>query len=166
MNQAQAHNELYQGVYGYLSSAEENKSGSDRLQIHKIAKRKKYHFVTSLPSNKNQSRNFPTIMANEVHRPQYEITNTLDNLIDNLIVKHISQVSEVEYILFSKIKDYYEIWTVINKLDRGVREKIYDIEFNMLRKFKGLHFDFHVICRNDRNIKDFYSSNTKMIFQR
>lgn len=86
--------------------------------------------------------------------------------LENIIAERISKVPEVEYILLSKIENYYEIWTVINKLDRGVREQIYDVEFNILRTFRGLYFDFHVICRNDRDIKEFYSSNTKIIFQR
>jgi hypothetical protein len=166
MNQAQAFNELDYGVYGYLSTGEENKSGSYHEQIHKITKDKKYNFVEPLPSNKNQQRSMPIIIINQLCKPQYEITNSIDDRLENFIVKCISKVLEVEYILLSKIEDYYEIWTVINKLDREVRERIYDIEFNILRRFKALYFDFHVICRNDRDFKDFFSSNTKIIFQR
>jgi len=166
MNQAQACKELDYSVYGYLSTGEANKSGSDNEQVHKYTKDKKYNFVESSPSNKNKPQNMPIIIINQLCKPQYDITNSIDDRLENFIVKCISEVLEVEYILFSKIEDYYEIWTVINKLDRGVRERIYDIEFNILRRFKALYFDFHVICRNDRDIKDFFSSNTKMIFQR
>lgn len=166
MNQVQAFNELDYEVYAYLSTGEENKSGSTYEQITKITKDKSYNFVEPLPSNKNQPRSMPIIIINQLCKPQYEITNSIDDRLENFIVKCISKVLEVEYILFSKIEDYYEIWTVINKLDREVRELIYDIEFNILRRFKDLYFDFHVICRNDRDIKDFYSSNTKIIFQR
>jgi hypothetical protein len=166
MNQAQACKELDYSVYGYLSTGEANKSGSNNEQIQKVTKDKKYHFVESLPYNKNKPQSMPTIIINQLCKPQYDITNSIDDRLENFIVKCISKVLEVEYILFSKIEDYYEIWTVINKLDRGVREKIYDIEFNILRRFKALYFDFHVICRNDRDIKDFFSSSTKMIFQR
>lgn len=166
MNQAQACNELDYAVYGYISTGEANKSGSYNEQNQIITKDKKYIFVESLPSNKNKSQSMPIIIINQLCKPQYEITNSIDDKLDNFIVKCISKVIEVEYILFSKIEDYYEIWTVINKLDRGVRERIYDIEFNILRRFKALYFDFHVICRNDRDIKEFFSSNTKMIFKR
>jgi len=166
MNQAQAFNELDYGVYEYLSTGEENKSGSDHEQIQKITKNKKYYFVKPLPSNKNQPRSMFIRIINQLCKPQYEITNSIDDRLENYIVKCISKVLEVEYIIFSKIEDYYEIWTVINKLDREVRERIYDIEFNILGRFKSLYVDFHVICRNDRDIKDFYSSNTKIIFQR
>lgn len=166
MNQAQAFNKLDYAVYGYLSTGEANKSGSNNEQIQKITKDKKYNFVEPLPSNKNQPRSMPIIIINQLCKPQYEVTNSIDDRIENFIVKYISKVLEVEYIIFSKIEDYYEIWTVINKLDREVRERIYDIEFTILRRFKALYFDFHVICRNDRNIKDFFSSNTKIIFQR
>ena len=166
MNQAQACNELDYAVYGYISTGEANKCGSDNEQIQKYTKDKKYNFVESSPSNKNKPQSMPIIIINQLCKPQYEITNSIDDRLDNFIVKCISQVLEVEYVFISKIEDYYEIWTVINKLDRGVRERIYDIEFNILRRFKALYFDFHVICRNDRDIKDFFSSNTKMIFQR
>lgn len=166
MNQARVCNELDYAVYGYLSTREVNKSWSNNEQIQKITKNKKYNFVESLPSNKNKPQSMPLIIINQLCKPQYEITNSIDDRLENFIVKCISKVLEVEYIIFSKIEDYYEIWTIINKLDREVRERIYDIEFNILRRFKALYFDFHVICRNDRDIKDFFSSNTKMIFQR
>jgi hypothetical protein len=166
MNQAKAFSKLAYAVYGYLSTGEDNISESYHDKIQIITKDKKYNFVKPLPSNKNQPRSMPIININQLCKPQYEIINSIDDRLENFIVKYISKVSEVEYILFSKIEDYYEIWTVINKLDREVRERIYDIEFNILRRFKALYFDFHVICRNNRDIKDFYSSNTKIIFQR
>ncbi|MDP3182579.1 MAG: hypothetical protein Q8M54_07135 [Desulfobaccales bacterium] len=173
MDQEQVLKEAVFENYEWLSSGDKNTSALLPANFQEIGKaeEKAEEFVIltlSLPFNLNRSKKFlpPLIIAKFLLQPQYEISNSVDDKLEIFIAKSISKVPEVEYILLSKIENYYEIWTVINKLDRGVRERIYDIEFNILRTFKGLCFDFHVICRNDRDIKEFYSSNTKIIFQR
>ncbi len=87
----------------------------------------------------------------------YNISNTLDDSLENYIIKNISVIPEVELVRVSKIADdYYGITTVINKLDRNVRESIYNIEYSIMNHFKDLNADFHVICRNGRDIKDMF----------
>ncbi len=97
---------------------------------------------------------------------QPSIWDSKEYSLENFISSKISEIKEVEYIYFIKKDTFYEIWTIINKLDREVRKQIYDIEFNILQKFKDLYFDFHIICRNDRDINELCSSKSKMIFQR
>ncbi len=97
---------------------------------------------------------------------QRTVYDTKEYSLENFISLKISEIKEVEYIYFTKQDTFYEIWTIINKLDRELRKKIYDIEFNILQTFKNLYFDFHIICRNDRDINELCSSKSKMIFQR
>jgi len=106
------------------------------------------------------------MMFNFYLLPRINISATDKNRLEYFIAQNISKIPQVEYIFFSKRDTFYEIWTVINKLDREIRKKIYDIEFNILQKFKDLYFDFHIICRNDRDINELSSSKSKMIFKR
>jgi len=165
MNQAQGFSELYNVVYAYLSTEEENKSGYDYEKIQKITKGKK-HFVMPSPSNKNQARIMPIITINQLCGPQYEITNSIDDRVENFIAKSISRIPEVEYILLSKKDNYYEIWTVINKLDREARDRIYDIEYDILERFRDNYFDFHVICRDDKSIGKIFPTNAIIYYRR
>ncbi len=161
MDQEQVLKEAVFDNYELVSSGDKNTSALLPANYQGIGKAE--NVVIPLPFNWDRSKRFLTPL---ILQPQYEISNSVDDKLERFIAKSISKVKEVEFILFSKIENYYEIWTVINKLDREVREHIYDIEFNILRTLKGLYFDFHVICRNDRDINEFYSSNTKIIFQR
>ena len=88
-----------------------------------------------------------------------------DNL-ENFIAERFGAISLAEFVFLSIEKDSIDIWTIINKLDRKVREKIYEIEYEILGKFKEFQFDFHVMCRDDRNIEEVRPSGSKMIFKK
>jgi len=97
---------------------------------------------------------------------QIDRIDTLTNRLENFVAEKFIAIPGVEYVLLSLENDSVEIWTVINKLDREIRKKIYDVEYDILGIISNFHFDFHVICRNDRGIEDLYPSNAKMIFQK
>lgn len=109
---------------------------------------------------------YPLIISKFFWQSEYKIANSANDSLELFIVKNISRVQEVEYILLSKIDNHYEIWTVINKLDRKVRDRIYDVEYNILGYFRDYYFDFHVICRDDRNIDDICPTNAIIFYQR
>jgi hypothetical protein len=90
----------------------------------------------------------------------------LTNRLESFLAEKLIAIPGVEYVFLSLENDSIDIWTVISKLDREIRAKIYDVEYDILDIIKGFQFDFHVICRNDRSIEDLYPSNTKMIFQK
>ncbi len=92
-------------------------------------------------------------------QPKAIISNTIDDSLENYIIKTISQLPKVEQVKVSKIGNFYEVWTVINKLDRKVRQQIYNMEYSIMEKFRDIDFDFHVITRNNRNIKDLITFN-------
>ena len=96
----------------------------------------------------------------------YDTVNTVEDNLEVIIAKNISENPEVEYIILSKKDHYYQIWTVINKLDRKVRDSIYDIEYNILENFREIYFDFHVVCREDRRIDDILPRNAIIFYRR
>jgi len=108
----------------------------------------------------------PLIISEFFWQSKYEIANSEEDKLEIFIVKSISKITEVEYIFLSKRDNYYEIWTVINKLDREVRGRIYDIEYNILQHFRDNYFDFHVICRDDKNIEEIFPTNTIKFYRR
>ncbi|MGO8762154.1 MAG: hypothetical protein ACLP2P_13620 [Desulfobaccales bacterium] len=123
----------------------------------------------SIPFNWNETIKSPSPLisfANFFWQTKYDIVNSTKDNLEFFLAKSISQVPEVEYILISKIANYYEIWIVINKLDREVRERIYDIEYDILEHFGDNYFDFHVICRDDRNIGDICPPNTIIYYRK
>lgn len=97
---------------------------------------------------------------------QIDKVDSSTNRLENFVAEKIFTVPKVEYVLLSLENDSIDIWTVINKLDREIRKKIYDVEYDILDIIKGFQFDFHVICRNDRSIEELYPSNARMIFQK
>jgi len=156
--------------YKLLSSSDKDISSFSPSIIEKVSKKKQPAriMLPALPTNWSKTQQFisPLLIANFLQGPQYETSNTIDNRLEKFIYNKISEINEVEYILISKRENYIEIWTIINKLDREVRKKIYDKEFDILEKIKGIYFDFHVICSNDREPKDLLSAHSKLIFKR
>ncbi|MCK9376366.1 MAG: hypothetical protein M0P73_09455 [Syntrophobacterales bacterium] len=108
----------------------------------------------------------PLIISKFFWQCEYEIANSKDDKLESFIAESISQVQEVEYILLSKIGNHYEIWIVINKLDREVRDRIYDVEYDILEQFSDTYFDFHVVCRDDRNIEDIFPTDAIIFYRR
>lgn len=82
--------------------------------------------------------------------------------LENLVAERLLAIPSVEFVFLSIEKDSMDIWTVINKLDRKVREKIYDEEYDILGILRNFQFDFHLICRDDRNIEEVRPSNAKI----
>lgn len=97
---------------------------------------------------------------------QIDKVDSSTNRLENFVAEKFLTIPEVEYVLFSLENDSMDIWTVINNLDREIRKKIYEVEYDILDIIKGFEFDFHVICRNDRSIEELYPSNAKIIFQK
>jgi len=137
------------------------------MNIVKTLNKTEYEWLLSGDKNTNES-----LYANLIHftklfwQAKYDVINSTKDNLEIFIVNSISQVPEVEYILISKIDNYYEIWIVINKSDREVRGRIYDIEYDILERVRGNYFDFHVICRDDRNIDEICPTNTIIYYRK
>jgi hypothetical protein len=124
--------------------------------------------VKVVPSRPNEP--FPTVAVAPSHTIdetlQVRLVDTLTNRLENFVAEKFLTIPQVEYVFLSFEKDSMDIWTVINKFDRQIRAKIYDVEYDILDIIKGFEFDFHVICRNNRSIQELYPSNTRIIFKK
>ncbi len=97
---------------------------------------------------------------------QIQKVDTSTNRLENFVAEKLFTIPEVEYVFLSLENNLINIWTTINILNREVRKKIYDIEYDILDLFKDFRFDFHVISRNNRNINELHPSKAKTIFHR
>jgi hypothetical protein len=124
----------------------------------------------SEPENEQTKTTTPglVIMSNGHINEMLEVYNadSFTNRLEHFIGQQIFVIPEVQYIFFSIESDYINVWTVINVLDREVRKRIYDAEYGVMDFFKDLRFDFHVICRNNRNINEIHPSEANYILQR
>ncbi len=98
--------------------------------------------------------------------PKADVWISNRDKIENYIASEFSVISDIEYIFLSKEKDSLNVWIIMNNLNREIRDSIYDIEFDILKKFNNIDFDFHVICRENKNISKLFFPNTEMIYQR
>lgn len=73
-------------------------------------------------------------------------------------VSNISEVAKVEVLQSGEKVD---IWTFIDERDLEVREKIYDIQLELLEKFSGMQCEFHVLSDPSKAF-----SNTQTIYRR
>jgi hypothetical protein len=106
------------------------------------------------------------LVLNVAFFPQSTAWDTIGYTLENYIADEISKIKEVEYIFVGKDNNIIDVSIIINKLDRVVRDRIYDIEYSIIGRFRDNYFDFHVICRNDRNINELFSSKAIMIYRR
>ena len=79
------------------------------------------------------------------------------NKMESFISERISAIPEVEEVILSPEDKSINIWIIVNKLDRDVRKKFYDVRDKILEVLKGFHIEFYVVCRNDVNINEFCS---------
>lgn len=97
---------------------------------------------------------------------QFYVTQSDLDSIENYIAQEIAAIKEVEYVFCVIEEDFLDISTLINHLDRKVREKIYEVELKLLKRFLDLSFDFHVIIRENRKVEELLPTTVKMIFRR
>ena len=106
------------------------------------------------------------LVLNVAFFPQSSTWNTIEYTLENYIADEISEIKEVEYIFIGKDNNIIDVSIIINELDRIVRDRIYDIEYSIINHFRDNYFDFHVICRYDRDIDKLFSSKAIMIYRR
>lgn len=99
--------------------------------------------------------------------------NLLDNLMFSrlsglmaLIAEKIGQLPEVKYIFSNYEGNQIHIWTIIDDLDRAAREKIYQIEADIIETAPYFDFDFQVIARMNRYYSEIAPYNAALIFKR
>lgn len=112
----------------------------------------------SVPSN--DIWNIATKTQDEV---LYEDPNTRIIAIENFFAENFFAIQEVEAVYFRDEDNTIKVWTLINELDRSIRNRIYEIEFSLMKRFPEIGFDFHVVSRNNRDMGEITPAEMKVI---
>lgn len=68
-----------------------------------------------------------------------------------------SLVKEVETVLATRHNNLLYLWVVVDKFDKAAREKIYARERKIINEFEELEFDFNIISRRGRDLRELIS---------
>ncbi|MBW1956443.1 MAG: hypothetical protein JRI83_12125 [Deltaproteobacteria bacterium] len=93
----------------------------------------------------------------------HEDSNTRIIAIDNFFAEKFFTIQQVEAVFFRDDDNSIQVWTLINELDRSIRNRIYEIEFSIMKRFPEIGFDFHVMSRNNRDIEEIIPAGMKII---
>jgi hypothetical protein len=87
---------------------------------------------------------------------------------EELIRLEMSFVDDVESVFVEPAprRTGFHVFTVVNERNPDVRAQIYKREQAIMDDFKNLEFDFRIIARRDRDLKDIVTGLGEPIFSR
>ncbi len=87
---------------------------------------------------------------------------------ETFIGLELSLVPEVEsvYVESSESTTDFRVMVVVDKRDPEVRAKVYARERAVIGEYSNLDFDFHIISRMGRNLREIVNETGKIAFQR
>ena len=88
--------------------------------------------------------------------------------VELLLAAALSQIPEVESVYKYKQGDYIDIFTILSGTTyrRDVHMKVYEVEYNILRKFPDANVGVQCIPRLGMADSDFLPNGAVKIFQR
>lgn len=89
-----------------------------------------------------------------------KVTKRVEQMLDRF-KSRVSEISQVIRIEASQEDHRVEVWTFLEKRDIEARDKIYDVELDLIREYSDLQIDFHVLADPERTF-----SNTKIVFSK
>lgn len=157
-------NGLLSSYYGDISEYMPSKTHAEIQGTNEVELYASYVKVLPVTGKGQISQNVLMLNVYVITRPS--ISDSKEYSLERFIADKISVFTDVDYIIISKEESNFHVWTVMNKLDRTVRDKIYDIEYDILQHFSDIYFDFHVISMDDRDINDLFPSNAIIIYRK
>jgi|SRR5579871_3902230 len=70
------------------------------------------------------------------------------------VANRLLALSVVEYVFVSRQDEAYQIWTVVNVASEEEYDAIYSEEARIIADLQSVYFDFHVITRSNRALRD------------
>ena len=98
------------------------------------------------------------------HRVRTKTTTQLHPIpLTRFVSFEFSLVKEVETVLAARYNNLLYLWVVVDKFDKAAREKIYAREREIINEFKELEFDFNIISRRGRDLRELISDPTLVL---
>jgi len=110
----------------------------------------------------------PEFVSNRQGRSWVNHTNRPVLNTDTFIGLELCLVPEVESVFVDREKSgkQVRITVVVDKRDPAVRAKVYAREQAIIDEYPNLEFDFHVVSRMGRDLKDITDTIGKLAFSR
>lgn len=77
--------------------------------------------------------------------------------LTDFVAYEFSQIREVDAVLTARHNNLFYVWIIVDQFDKGVREKVYSREKEIINGFKQFDFDFNIISRRGRDMNELIS---------
>lgn len=94
--------------------------------------------------------------------PQVDITKRLNEFI----ALELSAVEEVEYVFTAFRNNVFYIWVLLDRFEAQVRNKIYEIEMEVIDEFPMFEFDFYLIASGGNDARELISGSIESVYCR
>lgn len=81
--------------------------------------------------------------------------NTLHHDLRRFFAERIAAAGSVARVYMSFFEKEIDIWTIVENDSKEERNRLYEIEGDILRRFKEFSFDFHIFLLEDVNLDEF-----------
>jgi hypothetical protein len=80
---------------------------------------------------------------------------TLHNDLLKIFADKIAAVIPVQRIYMSHFEKEIDIWTILKEDTEIIRQQLYDIELDLVKRFREFAFEFHIFSVTDINFDEF-----------
>jgi hypothetical protein len=128
-----------------------------------------WHVLHTTVSGREQS--FPGLLCPSAHTVSRstEDANAIELLtirLNEFVALELSLVPEVEYVFTAFRNNAFYIWVVTELFERETREHIYEREKAIIDQFTMFEFDFYIVSRLGRQVRDLISESVELVFDR
>jgi hypothetical protein len=94
--------------------------------------------------------------------PQIDITKRLNEFI----ALELSAVEEVEYVFTAFRNNVFYVWVLLDRFEAQVRNRIYEIEMEVIDEFPMFEFDFYLIAGGGNDSRELISGSIELVYCR
>ena len=184
---------LYPQVAGAMSSALKRLAGS--LESHKKQLRRRSRVISKLKrTNRKKTRRITALLMHQFFQEAWRaaadrrarllevklaeliaqrlpesaeaVPASMAAQVKAIIVEQLSQVPEIEYVLYRKEGSVNIVVSVIGEFDPTLRHKIYKYQKLATAQLPGTEFDFYIVTREKRDPAEFLPTNMEVLHKR
>ena len=91
------------------------------------------------------------------------LMDSAHHAIQSYLARRLGSIPQVEAVLYRWDDGLHSLWSIIPTRDRGVRERIHELEAEILDQFSDCQFDFYVVSRDGKSIEEIAPSSMQRV---
>jgi hypothetical protein len=95
-----------------------------------------------------------------------EYTDTVTHSLRGLFVDRISTLPRVELVFWKRAAGRIRVWTILDEPHLETENRIYDVQLEMMDLLPDVRFDFSVIFRQGKDVRQFSPEGAIRTFSR